>query len=860
MPPFFRRLRQPGKPSRLHCVMIMGSGLSLPLESSAATEPLEFQSSFMRQLGDGQDGALALRSLANEDALAPGRYQVSISVNQQFFDHRDLDFATDNAERLTPCLSRPLLEEMGVKLDALGADEALQETCIDLPQVIPGATIDFEGSRLKLNISIPQIAMRRDAAGYVDPSRWDQGINAAFINYQASAQQSRSDFNGRAQSGDLYLTSGVNVGGWRLRSNHSLRQDSRGARDWNSAYTYAQHDLPGRLGQFTLGQTFTPGDVFRSLPIQGVSLQSDMGMLPDSMQGYAPVIRGVAQTRAKVEILQNGYPIYSTYVSPGPYEIDDLNVAGGSGELEIVVTEADGRIQRFTQPYATLGNLLREGVWRYSASVGRYNDPTGRHNPVFWQGTAAKGLAGGATLYGGLLGNAFYTASNLGVGQSLGAFGALSFDVTRSSTDLDTQGTGKVQGSSYALKYGKSFETRTNLRFAGYRYSTEGYRDFDEAIRQRNQDSRYQGHRRSRLEAAIYQNIGSTSALNLTLSQENYWGTSQERRQFQFGFNTQHHGISYNLYASKSLTDRGYDDRQIGLSISMPLGSNRHGTTATFDLLENDKALSQRASLSGRAMDNRLSYRAGMANSETQDKTASLSVGYQAPFGSVGGGVTHASHYSQASVNASGALLLHGDGLEAGPYIGETAALIEVPGVADVGVLNAGQVRTNERGYAVVPYMRPYRVNRVVLNTDELGPDVEIENGVTHLVPRRGAVVKTTFAAQVVKRLVATFHDSTGSPLPFGALVVDADGQTLGVVGQAGQAVLNVGQGNQRLVVKWGDASAQQCAFEVDAQSLPEQQGYRLQTLTCAPTDAAEPYPSLSGATEHVRPSLLELD
>lgn len=839
MPLFFRRLRHPGRPSRLHCAMIVGSGLSLPFSGSAAAAPLEFQSSFMRQLGDEQDGALALRSLSNDDALAPGRYQVSISVNQQYFDHRELAFTAGSDERLSACLSRPLLEEMGARLDALTTDEGLKTDCIDLPRLIPGATVEFDGSRLKLNISIPQIAMRRDAAGYVDPSRWDQGINTAFVNYQASAQQSRSDLNGRKHGADLYLNSGVNLGGWRLRSNHSLRHDSQGSRDWNSAYTYAQHDLPATFGQLTLGETFTPGDVFRSLPIQGINLQSDMGMLPDSMQGYAPVIRGVAQTRAKVEIRQNGYPIYSTYVPPGPYEINDLNVAGGSGELEIVVTEDDGRVQRFTQPYATLGNLLREGVWRYSASLGRYNDPAGQQNPLFWQGTVATGLPGGTTLYGGMLGNAFYTASNLGVGQSLGRFGALSFDVTRSSTDIDTRGISKVQGSSYALKYGKSFETRTNLRFAGYRYSTEGYRDFDEAVRQRSQDQRYQGNRRSRLEAAVYQNLGKASALSLTLSQENYWGLSQEQRQFQFSFNTQHNDISYNLYASKSLTDRGYDDRQIGLSISMPLGSTRRSTTATFDLLDNGKALSQRASLSGRTLDDRLSYRAGLTNSETREKSTSLSVGYQAPFGNVGAGMTQASHYSQASVNASGALLLHEDGLETGPYIGETAALIEVPGVADVGVLNAGQVRTNERGYALVPYMRPYRVNRVVLNTDNLGPDVEIENGVTHLVPRRGAVVKTTFAAQVVKRLVATFHDSTGSPLPFGAQVHTTDGQALGVVGQAGQAVLNVGHGKQGLVVKWGEKATQRCEFEIDPDELPEQQGYRLQTLICAANENA---------------------
>ena len=41
-------------------------------------------------------------------------------------------------------------------------------------------------------------------------------------------------------------------------------------------------------------------------------------MLPDSLSGYAPTIRGVAQTNARVTVRQNGYIIYSTYVPPGP--------------------------------------------------------------------------------------------------------------------------------------------------------------------------------------------------------------------------------------------------------------------------------------------------------------------------------------------------------------------------------------------------------------------------------------------------------------------------------------------------------------------------------------------------------------
>lgn len=723
---------------------------------------------------------------------------------------------------------------MGVKPDSLPEQNAMSTPCIDIGQLIPGATTDFDASQLLLSISVPQIAMRRGALNHVDPQLWDYGINAAFISYQASAQQGRNASTGHSSNQDLFLNSGLNLGAWRLRSNNAFRQDSQGQREWTRAYTYAQRDLPGTRSQLTIGETITPGDVFRSLPIKGVQIASDMEMLPDSLQSYAPIIRGVAQTRARLEVHQNGYPIYSTYVSAGPYEIDDLNIGGGSGELEIILTEADGQVRRFTQSYSTLSNLMREGIWRYSTGVGRYNpQDTSMDDPLLWHGTLAMGVSADSTLYGGLLASDFYRAGSLGVARNFGELGALSFDVTQSRADTDpSHNRSNVQGMSYALKYGKTFETRTNLRFAGYRYSTEGYRDFDEALRERSHDSRFHGSRRSRLEAAINQNIGVSSSLSLTLSQEDFWRTDYQQRQFQFQFNTQHKDVSYNLYASQSLKDSGVSDRQISFGISVPLSFGR-SATATFDVKESQGQYSQRASIAGSTERSLINYRASVANSTSNQQTAELSAGYQGPAASLGMGISQGSQYNSLSLNASGALLLHEGGLEMGPYLGETTGLAHVPNIENVGILNATASKTNDRGYALIPYLRPYRINRVTLDSSQLDPNVEIENGVTQVVPRRGAVVRADFAAHRVQRLIITTRDSQGAPLPFGAQVTDALGVPMAIVGQAGQFMLGTTDGTQTLLVRWGEKSTEQCAIHLDADSLPEEQGYRMQELLC---------------------------
>jgi outer membrane usher protein len=816
------------------------SPLTLAAESVPAAPPVEFQSGFLLQTpGYSSDASLhALHALTEKQSLSPGTYRVEIQINQSHAGSREIEFYHDAArDQLLPCLSAALLEELGVRLGSVSEPQLLEAGCVDLFTLIPQSRIDFDSGRLALSLSIPQASIRRSASGQVRPELWDAGINAAFVNYQISAQEHASRQGRHETSNDVFLNSGINLGAWRLRTNQTMRHEADGKRIWASAYTYAQRDLPGLNANLTLGETFTSGDVFRSLPIKGVLIRSDLQMLPDALQGYAPVIRGVALSRSKLEIFQNGYPLYSTYVSAGPYVIDDLTTAG-NGELEIVLTEADGQVRRFTQPYASISNLLRQGVWQYSSALGRYNGAFESSEPLFWQGTLAAGVGANSSLYGGLMSSGFYHAATAGVARDLGSIGAAAFDVTHSRTDLDdpmpggTPRDSRINGMSYSFKYGKAFTSQTNLRFAGYRYSTEGYRDFDEAVRQRDQDITWRGSRRSRLEASIHQKIGAGSGLSLTLAHQDYWGSDYQQRQFQFNFNTRHAGVTYNLHASQSLSDRHGTDRQLGLSVSLPLDFGR-SSHFNFDMHKSGERFNQRASVNGSFDDHRLNYVASVSRDENRQHAASVAVGYQAPFGSVGAGFTQGSDFRSASINASGAVLLHADGIEMGPYLGETAALVQVPGTPGVGVQNATGSTTNRRGYALVPSLRPYRFNQIVLETEQLGPEVEIDNGTLQVVPRRGAVVKASFAARQVNRLILTVRHASGRPLPFGAQVADAEGKPVGVVGQAGQLLLATGLEPQTLTASWGGAEPQRCSMTIEPARMTLNKGYRIQDLPC---------------------------
>lgn len=133
--------------------------------------------------------------------------------------------------------------------------------------------------------------------------------------------------------------------------------------------------------QVIVGDAYTTGETFDSVNVRGMRLYSDSRMLPSALASYAPIIRGVASSNAKVSVTQNGYKIYESTVPPGEFVIDDLSPSGFGSELVITIEEADGSKRSFTQPFSSVVQLQRHGVGRWDISAGQIIDDSLRHEP-----------------------------------------------------------------------------------------------------------------------------------------------------------------------------------------------------------------------------------------------------------------------------------------------------------------------------------------------------------------------------------------------------------------------------------------------------------------------------------------------
>ncbi|MHC8346672.1 fimbria/pilus outer membrane usher protein [Pseudomonas sp. RT6P73] len=668
------------------------------------------------------------------------------------------------------------------------------------------------------------------------------------------------------------LGSGLNMGLWRLRHQGNLRYDAQGM-EWRSTRLYAQRAVPSLQSELTVGEGYTSGRFFSGVSYLGLEIGSDDRMLPESIRGYAPTVRGIAQTNAQVSIRQNGNEIYQTVVSPGPFEISDLYATHYNGDLQVSVLEADGRQSRFIVPFSAVSESLRPGLSRYRYALGRTRD-TGV-DTAFTELTYQHGLNNAVTVNSGLRWAQDYQAWLVGgvYANWLGAFG---LDTTYSQANV--VGEGAMSGWMSRLSYSRMFEpTHTHLTVAGYRYFNAGYRDFGDVLQSQSAYintgtavTRYLPH--SRLDISVNQDLAAFGSVYLSASMQNYRGGHGRDTQLQAGYSqTFSHSVSLNLSVARQTTgatqfndtnssfamhssdsiDTGFSDslRTPGttetvflLSVSLPLGSPSNPLAPILNSAFSHSASYgdvYQSSLSGvSGEDQSLSYGVGVVHDvEQAQNTLSGNLQKRLPKGAVGLSGSKGPDYWQASANARGALAVHGGGVTFGPYLGETFALVHANGAAGAKVINGQGAQIDGGGFALVPSLTPYRYNTIAISPEGMDENTELEDGQRRIAPFAGAAVKIDFVTRTGAALLIKVHLADGQPVLMGADVIDEQGRVVGMMGQGSQAYVRSEQPRGHLTLRWGEGAEESCAMAYDLQGLDVKQPLLRLDAECRPQE-----------------------
>ncbi|WP_243729904.1 fimbria/pilus outer membrane usher protein [Shewanella decolorationis] len=776
----------------------------------------------------------------------PGKYQVDIYINGTRVSRQIVDFVKEGENEIYPCLDANFWKISPV-ISTYINQELLDKQCQTPELTVNGATAKFDVERLKLDITIPQAYMQKSPRGYVHPELWNMGETAGYISYNTNLYQTNSSGNG----GDMRafytgFNSGVNIGLWRLRNQSSYNYndyDSSSKDNFNSIRTYAMRALPNIESELLLGDSYTRGNVLGSLPFTGFQLQTDNRMLPDSQRGYAPVVRGLANSTAKVVIKQNGIAIYQTTVAAGPFVINDLYPTSYEGDLIVEVTEADGKISDFTVPFSAVPGSIREGHSQYGLSAGEVNY-LGSGN-YFIDLNYEYGINNMLTLNsGGRVGEDYYALS---LGTVLGTeWGAVGITAVHSFSRLSKEAglDDWENGWRLGVNYSRSFETGTSVALAGYHYSTESFRELNDVLGVRKVLERSDiftsetYKQRSEMSLSINQSLDDYGFLYVSGSKRQYRDGRDDDDQLQLGYSVNLGQWSLGLtfsrqYSSQVPVQYAYNDDYLNqltdfnaprtkedllsLTISIPLGT-RQSNMLNMGASHSSRGMnSYNMGVSGTVLEDQ-SWTYGVnASLQSDDGTSkSLGVNTQKRFSqaTLSGSYSIADSYQQMSAGISGAVVAHAGGLTLSQNLSDTFAIVEAKGANGAKVINSWGTEVNSAGYAVIPTLTPYRMNRVTLDSGNMLGQSELLETQQQIAPYAGAIVKLKFETREGYAVLFMTQKTNGGVIPIGAEVVDENGQVLGMVGQAGMAYIRAPASNGHLKVTWGELSEQACSFD----------------------------------------------
>ncbi|WP_432692443.1 fimbria/pilus outer membrane usher protein [Morganella morganii] len=772
----------------------------LPVLFSTPAAAAGFNTNFLY----GDSAKADLSRFDRNDTLPDGEYTVEISVNGEWKGRFPLRLQQSGHTILIPQDDVP---KLGLR-NTTPPPQADEEGYIALSSLVPPDSYTLNTGQFQLMLNVPQAMLNSVLKGYVDPSLWDQGVNAAMVSYNANYYHAANKRDG-SDNDNAYLTlnSGLNLAGWQFRDQSSLTYSSGQSTKWNTNTRYLQRGFPAIKSDFRAGDSYTSGDLFDSVRFRGATLKTDMRMYPDTWQGFSPVIRGVAQTNALVKIYQDSQLIWQQSVPPGPFVVDSLLPTGSGGDLQVEINEADGQINHFMVPFSAVPNMLKEGLFNYELNAGEVQLTDNAYHPDFAQLNIRYGINNTLTGYGGMIAAKNYQAFLLGSGFNL-PIGALSLDVTHSDARFD-QDIPRYRGESYKVAYSRFIhQTNTNFSLAAYRYSTSGYFSLTDAVQYQELLNRQasageispqsQSYRqRSTFNININQRIGADyGSVYLAGTLRDYWGGQDSTREYQLGYANNWQDINYTLSAGRTRYSKdssnpagssNNEETRINLTLSVPLTvSGRKVYLTANSMIKDSRYQSSNIGLSGTAgQSNALSYNVNAAHQQAGGTTFSTSAAYRAAPATLNASYSESGRYRQLGAGATGSLVVWSGGILTANQPGETFAIVNVPGTANAIVNNDRNVTTNTQGQVLVPYLSAYRKNALILDASQAPENAaELLGNVQDIVPYAGAVTLVNFRTDNRQEFYLHAVRHNGKPLPFGTEVTDGDNNSIGYVGQ----------------------------------------------------------------------------
>ena len=576
--------------------------------------------------------------------------------------------------------------------------------------------------------------------------------------------------------------------------------------------TNITYDYRGGLQRFIAGDFVAfSGDLGSTLTMGGISFSKIYRMDPYLIKNPMLNVAGFVTLPSEVEIYLNGMRLRTERLSPGGFDLRDINYYGGAGLLEVIIKDPFGKEERLNFPFYFTDLLLRKGLHEYSYNLGaireEFGEESNTYSDVAFTAFHRYGFSDKLTL--GYHAEALKDFCNFGPQASylIRDKGIISVSLSKSLGTEGRDGAAGILGYTYQ-------DRRFNARFfvAGY---TENHARIANDIN----DEKPQFQASAGLGYAT-ERFGSFSVDFLSLKK--FYG--EDRQAFTASYSKALSGKS-TVFATFRNTNEERSSNEFFVGINYYPGRD-HTVSASYRQNEDthEEVLQITKNI---PVGEGISYRASIERTDTGgDNFASInpSVQYNAKRGIVAAetkidfdreGRTHEAY----RLSAAGSIAYVGGTIGLSRPIIDSFGLVKVGDLKDVAVFHNNEEigRTNASGKVFIPNLSAFLDNQIVINDKDIPMDYTISEVMKFVSPplRSGSFIAFDIMKfQAITGMLKVKIKGETKPAEFSEVSMLVDGQEIIFpTGKGGEFYFeNIKPGRYKTVLKY---VGKECIFDM---------------------------------------------